>query len=312
MLQLAAYRDAIALDEPFRPAAAAAPADSLPHLLRVALHLLGRDPAVTAGGLWPEDPHDLDRLADTQARQLLRAALTVRPPHPLPPGAARALDALLGGERQARPLTDPAELPTLAQQFPHTTYPAADRTALWQGDITTLAADAIVNAANSALLGCFVPLHPCIDNAIHTAAGPRLRDDCHRIMTLQGGPEPTGTAKITRGYQLPARYVLHTVGPIVDGTLRPAHQEALAASYRACLDLAAETGTIRTVAFCSVSTGVFGYPKQQAARTALDAVADWLKQHPDRLQRVIFNVYADDDHAAYTDALTTPERTPAP
>ncbi|WP_261801600.1 protein-ADP-ribose hydrolase [Streptomyces sp. ISID311] len=311
MLPLAAYRDAIALDEPFRPAAAPAPAGSLPHLVRAALHLLGRDPAVTESGLWPEEPRHLDLFDDTDARLLLRAVLTVRPPHPLPPRTARALDTLLGGERQARPVTDPSELPTLAEQYPQTTYPEAGRTVLWQGDITTLAADAIVNAANSALLGCFVPHHPCIDNAIHCAAGPRLRDDCHRITTLQDNPEPTGTAKITRGYHLPAPYVLHTVGPVVAGPLRSAHQRALAASYRACLDLAAETGTIRTVAFCSVSTGVFGYPKRQAARTALATVADWLDARPGRLHRVIFNVYGDEDRAAYLHALTDTEGTPA-
>ncbi|MGW0816969.1 protein-ADP-ribose hydrolase [Streptomyces viridiviolaceus] len=311
MLPLAAYHDAIALDDPFHPAAAPAPADALSHLVRAALHLFGTGPAVTESGLRPEEPRHLDRLDDTDARLLLRAALTVRPPHPLPRRTARALDALLGGERQARPVTDPTKLPTLAEQFPHTTYPEAGRTVLWQGDITTLAADAIVNAANSALLGCFVPHHPCIDNAIHCAAGPRLRDDCYRIMTLQGNPEPTGTAKITRGYHLPARYVLHTVGPIVDGPLHLAHEQALAASYRACLDLAAEAGTIRTVAFCSVSTGVFGYPKRPAARTALNTVTDWLNAHPGRLDRVIFNVYGDEDRAAYLRALTETEGTPA-
>ncbi|MGW5690899.1 macro domain-containing protein [Streptomyces asiaticus] len=308
-LPLAAYRDAVALDEPFRPTATPALTGSLPHVLRAALHLLADDPAVSKTGLWPEEPLRLD---DADARRLLRAALTVRPPGLLLSSEiTRALDALLGGERRAEAVTDPVTLPTLAQEFPHTVYPAADRTVLWQGDITTLAADAVVNAANSTLLGCFVPMHPCIDNAIHSAAGPRLRDDCHTVMTLQGGPEPTGTAKITRGYHLPAPYILHTVGPVANGPLRPEHQRALAASYRACLALAAEAGTIRTVAFCSVSTGVFGYPRSQAARTALATVAAWLDQHPGHLDRVIFNVYGDADRTAYLHALTDTEGTPA-
>ncbi|MFE6148528.1 macro domain-containing protein [Streptomyces sp. NPDC057889] len=300
-LPLDAYGTAIALAEPFRPGARHAPATRPAYLVREALDLLGEEPTAVRAG-WR--PGAADRLDDAAARRLLRTVLTVRGPDPLPAGAARVLDALLAGERLARDTTDAASLPTLRDAFPAAAYPAADRTALWQGDITTLAADAVVNAANSALLGCFVPMHPCIDNAIHAAAGPRLRADCHTIMSLQGHPEPTGTAKITRGYHPPARYVLHTVGPIVDGPLLPQHERALAASYLACLDLAAEVDGLRTVALCGISTGLFGYPRTPAARTALDAVADWLDRHPARLERVIFNVYTDDDRAAYVRALT--------
>ncbi|WP_406201371.1 protein-ADP-ribose hydrolase [Streptomyces europaeiscabiei] len=300
-LPLPAYRAAIALDEPFGPDAGHDPDDRPADLVREALGLLGEDPATTRIGL---RPGAADRIDDAAARRLLRAVLTVRQPDPLPTRAARVLDALLAGERLARDTTDAASLPTVRDTLPHAAYRAADRTVLWQGDITTLGADAVVNAANSALLGCFAPMHPCIDNALHAAAGPRLRTDCHTIMSLQGHPEPTGTAKITRGYHLPARYVLHTVGPIVDGPVLSEHQRALAASYRACLDLAAEAGGIRSLAFCGISTGVFGYPKAPAARIALDSVAEWLDLHPGRLDRVIFNVYADDDRAAYLQALT--------
>ncbi|MET9762846.1 protein-ADP-ribose hydrolase [Streptomyces sp. NPDC006372] len=300
-LPIASYRAAVALDEPFRPALGHDPGWRSADLVREALGLLSDDPVAVRTGLRPGAADGID---DAAARRLLRAVLTVREARPLPGGAARVLDALLSGERLARGATDAASQPTIRDMFPRTTYRAADRTALWQGDITALGADAVVNAANSALLGCFVPMHLCIDNAIHAAAGPRLRADCHRIMTLQGHPEPTGTAKITRGYHLPARYVLHTVGPVVDGPLRPAHTRALTASYRACLDLATRVEGLRTVAFCGISTGVFGYPKKLAARTALDTVADWLETHPGRLDRVIFNVYADDDLAAYAHALT--------
>ncbi|WP_371661702.1 protein-ADP-ribose hydrolase [Streptomyces sp. NBC_00280] len=300
-LPLAAYRAAVALDEPFRPDAGHGPDGRSADLVREALGLLGDDPAAARVGLLPDTA---ERVDDAAARRLLRAVLTVRDPGPLPTGTTRVLDALLAGERLAHDITDAASLPTVHDTLPRTAYRAADRTALWQGDLTTLGADAVVNAANSALLGCFRPMHPCIDNALHSAAGPRLRDDCHAVMSLQGHPEPTGTAKITRGHHLPARYVLHTVGPIVDGPVLPQHRQALAASYRACLDLAAEVGGIRSLAFCGISTGVFGYPKAPAARIALDTVAEWLDRHPGRLDRVIFNVYADDDRAAYVQALT--------
>ncbi|MGW3939403.1 protein-ADP-ribose hydrolase [Streptomyces phaeochromogenes] len=300
-LPLPAYRAAIALDEPFGPTAGHDPDARRADLVREALALLADDSAAAKAGL---RTGAADRIDDAAARRLLRAVLTVRDPGPLPTGTTRVLDALLAGERLARDTTDAASLPTVRDTLPHATYRAADRTVLWQGDLTTLGADAVVNAANSALLGCFRPMHPCIDNALHTAAGPRLRTDCHTIMSLQGHPEPTGTAKITRGYHLPARYVVHTVGPIVDGPVLPHHQQALAASYRDCLDLAADVGGIRSVAFCGISTGVFGYPKAPAARIALDTVAEWLDLHPGQLGRVIFNVYADDDRAAYVQALT--------
>jgi len=307
-LPLAAYRAAVALDEPFQPAATRDPEQwSGADAVRALLDLLGDDPAAMRAGL---RPGAADGLAEADARRVLRAVLTVREPAPLATEAAGALDMLLSRERRARPTTDAASLPTLRDTLPHTPYRAAGRTALWQGDLTTLGADAVVNAANSALLGCFTPMHACIDNALHAAAGPRLRTDCHTIMSLQGHPEPTGTAKITRGTASATRYVLHTVGPVVDGPLRPPHERALAASYRACLDLAAEVDGVRTVAFCGISTGVFGYPRTPAAHTALDTVADWLDHHPGRFDRVVFNVYGDDDHAAYTRALTesTPSR----
>ncbi|WP_370942096.1 protein-ADP-ribose hydrolase [Amycolatopsis sp. cg5] len=281
-LSLSAYRAAIELDEPFVPAAPAAGADRLPELAETAVQLLSPDP-----GDWPD------------AREALRAVLTVREPGRLDPSLNAALDALLGGERLRRPTVDARTLPTIAQAFPGTGYAGATRTALWRGDITTLAADAIVNAANSALLGCFRPMHSCVDNAIHEVAGPRLRADCQRIMTMQGAPEATGEAKITRGYHLPARYVLHTVGPIVESPVELWHEEALESSYRSCLDVAAEVDDIRTVAFCGVSTGVFGFPKDRAAEIALETVAGWLSVHPGRFDRVVFTTFGALDDAAY-------------
>jgi O-acetyl-ADP-ribose deacetylase (regulator of RNase III) len=274
------YRHAVALDEPFRPLSAPAPAGELELLTSLALRMLGDDPWVGRFRL-PREAGD--------RRRMLRAVLTVREPAPLDPELVAVLDALLGGERRLRPLTNALTLPAPI--------------AVWRGDITLLRADAIVNAANDALLGCFQPMHACVDNAIHDAAGPRLRADCGRIMALQGAPEPTGTAKITRGYHLPAPFVLHTVGPIVHGNLLPAHGTALADSYRACLDLAAEVPGIRTVAFCGISTGIFGFPKRPAARVAIGTVQDWLTAHPGRFDRVVFVAFSGEDEAVYRELL---------
>lgn len=266
---LPGYRRAVALDEPFRPFSAPAPAGDLDSLTGLALRMLGADRLLPGGA--------------EERRRLLRTVLTVREPAPFDPELLAVLDALLGGERKP-----PADARDLPGPIP-----------VWRGDITRLKADAIVNAANDAMLGCFQPMHACVDNAIHDAAGPRLRADCQRIMELQGTPEPTGTAKITRGYHLPASFVLHTVGPIVRGNPSPAHGTALADSYRACLDLAAEVPAIRTIAFCGISTGIFGFPKRPAARIAHDAVRDWSAAHPDRFDRVVFVAFGAEDEAIH-------------
>ncbi|WP_336249734.1 macro domain-containing protein [Stomatohabitans albus] len=198
---------------------------------------------------------------------------------------------------------DPMGLPTIADSFAKTPYPSAPSTSLWQGDITTLAADAIVNAANAGLRGCSIPNHPCIDWAITQRAGHQIIADCQRIIQRQGHPEVAGQAKITRGYNLPSRFVLHTVGPIVRGELTPAHEDALASCYWACLELAAEVGYIRHVAFCAISTGVFGYPKREAAVVALQTVNEWLQTHQGVMDRVIFNVFSHDDRRVYERAI---------
>jgi O-acetyl-ADP-ribose deacetylase (regulator of RNase III) len=253
--------------------------------------------AATPHSGWTRTDLPIERMAP---RDALRALLTIRLPEPKLPDELHAmLDQLLAAEQRTRPATEATDLPSLRDTLPANTYPSAALCALWQGDITTLRADAIVNAANDALLGCFIPFHACIDNAIHAAAGPRLREACGRIMQSQGAPEPTGTAKITPGYHLPASYVLHTAGPIVRGPLRRDHADALASCYLSCLDLAAQTADIRSVAFCCISTGVFGYPKEAAARVALATVDRWLRAHPGALDRVIFNVFSPDDRAVY-------------
>ena len=177
------------------------------------------------------------------------------------------------------------------------------RLSLWQGDITTLRADAIVNAANSQMLGCFSPLHGCIDNIIHTMAGVELREKCYQIMKAQGHEEPTGTAKITPGYNLPARYVIHTIGPIVSGWLTGKDKDLLASCYRSVLSLASDH-QLESVAFCCISTGVFHFPQDKAAEIAVSTVRSWLDAHPETsIHRVVFNVFKNSDRDIYQDIL---------
>lgn len=185
-----------------------------------------------------------------------------------------------------------------------TPSPKDSRLFLWQGDITRLKTDAITNAANAAMQGCFQPLHSCIDNFIHSAAGIELRWRCKQIMDEQGHEEPTGRAKITPGYCLPAKFILHTVGPIVPyGELQDEHRRLLRSSYLSCLELAAENG-LASVAFCCISTGVFMFPAEEAAEIAVAAVREYLDSHPDgSVQKVIFDVFSDRDKAIYDNIL---------
>lgn len=226
-------------------------------------------------------------------RKLLRALVNVRPPGALKPHWLLWQDEELGRQLAEKGVVEADELPR---------SPIYPDMALWQGDITRLAADAIVNAANSRMLGCFSPLHACIDNAIHSAAGMRLREECATLMKAQGGPEPTGQAKITRAYNLPAKWIIHTVGPIVaDG--KPGRKEMLEleSCYKSCLALASEK-RLASVAFCCVSTGVFGFPRKEAANIAVSSVAAFLARHG-LPSLVIFNVFTDDDLKIYKKLL---------
>lgn len=223
----------------------------------------------------------------SEKRRLLRSLMNVRPPVPVREDFLRVQDAYLVDRLAERGVTRLKDL-----------TPVRPGLYLWQGDITTLAVDAIVNAANSQMLGCFVPCHGCIDNAIHSAAGLQLRDACAEIMRAQGHPEPAGRAKLTRAYNLPARYVLHTVGPIVGRWVTWKDRRELAACYRSCLALAAEHG-LRSVAFCCISTGEFHFPNQEAAEIAVRTVREFLEQQTTSVERVIFNVFKDLDAAIY-------------
>ena len=224
-------------------------------------------------------------------RYFLRCLMNVREPRALSPRFFEVQDALLGAEREEKGVIHISELASI---------PADKRIVLWQGDITRLDADAIVNAANSQLLGCFRPGHNCIDNVIHSAAGLQLREECARIMRRQGHEEPTGQAKLTGGYNLPAKHVLHTVGPIISGPLTEEDRALLASCYRSCL-LLAEEKDLRSVAFCCISTGVFRFPKDEAAQIAVESVRAYLKAGC--MEKIVFCVHGDENLRIYQKLL---------
>lgn len=176
-----------------------------------------------------------------------------------------------------------------------------ERIILWKGDITRLKVDAIVNAANNQMEGCFIPGHHCIDNAIHTFAGVQLRNECHQMMKKQGSLEPIGMAKITRAYNLPCQYILHTVGPIIRGSVTKKDEALLASCYENCLTLAKQYH-LKTIAFCCISTGVFHFPNEYAAKIAVKTVKEHLKQST--IEKVIFNVFKDEDEKIYRQLLS--------
>ena len=223
-------------------------------------------------------------------RQLLRGLMNIRAPQNANADFLKTQDEYLQDETAAKGVTDITDL-----------TPVQPGLYLWQGDITTLKCDAIVNAANSGMTGCYVPNHRCIDNAIHTYAGVELRLACEELMEQQSYPEPTGQAKITPAFNLPCRYVLHTVGPIIDGRVTQRDRELLASCYRSCLELAAENG-LESVAFCCISTGEFHFPNELAAEIAVETVKQFMNRKTS-VKKVIFNVFKDLDKALYEKLL---------
>ena len=221
----------------------------------------------------------------SEKRRLLRSLMNVRPPVPVREDFLRVQDAYLVDRLAERGVTRLKDL-----------TPVRPGLYLWQGDITTLAVDAIVNAANSQMLGCFVPCHGCIDNAIHSAAGIQLRNECAQIMEAQGHEEPTGKAKITKGYNLPAKHVIHTVGPIVGMQVTEKQEEELKSCYLNCMKLAEKEG-LKSIAFCCISTGEFHFPNKLAAEIAVKTVDKYLSSS--KLERVIFNVFKEEDYNIY-------------
>lgn len=231
---------------------------------------------------------------DTEGkRRLLRSLMNIRMPKPMDASVLSVQDEYLRERIREAGITQLSDIPVIR-----------DGMCLWQGDITRLAADAIVNAANSQMLGCFVPMHTCIDNCIHTFAGIQLRAECHRQMEQlrerfgASYEQPTAIPMLTDAYNLPAEKIIHIVGPIVEDQLTASLEKDLEACYRNTLDLCSEN-TLLSVAFCCISTGVFRFPKDRAAEIAVTTVCRWLREHPGRIERVVFNVFSDEDRMIY-------------
>lgn len=237
----------------------------------------------------PEDPEG--------KRALLRSLMNIRMPSSISEEVLSVQDEYLRERNKEKGIVALSDIPEIK-----------DGISLWQGDITRLSVDAIVNAANSQMLGCFIPMHGCIDNCIHSFAGIQLRKECDEKMKLkrirygQAYEQPTGVPMLTDGYDLPAKKIIHVVGPIVEGSLRSEHEKLLTDCYFKTLDMCKENG-LRSVAFCCISTGVFHFPNERAAEIAVRSVEKWLKDHPGVMDRVIFNVFKDEDRYYYEQEL---------
>ena len=242
-----------------------------------------------------------------EKRRALRSLMNIRMPGAMAPEVLEVQDEFLREEAAEKGIVTLEEIPTAARQY-GSRKSFGDKISVWQGDITRLQVGAIVNAANSQMLGCFHPCHGCIDNAIHSAAGIELREACSQYMEhrkVQYGKEyeePTGRAVLTEGYNLPAEYVIHTVGPIVYGSLTEKLKEDLRNCYKNILKCCVEHG-IRSVAFCCISTGEFHFPNDEAARIAVAEVRKYLEKHQEDFDRVIFNVFKDVDRELYEDLV---------
>lgn len=230
---------------------------------------------------------------EEEQKRLLRSLMNIRAPRPIRPEVLDVQDAYLRAEVEEKGVVDADALPVSSKNR---------QLVLWRGDITTLKIDAIVNAANSALRGCFVPCHSCVDNIIHSVSGMQLRLACDAIMNEQGYDEPTGSAKITPAYNLPCSYVLHTVGPIVSSVLTKTHCEQLADCYKSCLKLASQKG-LKSIAFCCISTGEFRFPQKTAAEIAVRTVEEFL-QTDTTIEKVVFNVFKQEDYDIYKTILS--------
>ena len=241
---------------------------------------------------------DLTTPSDTEGkRQLLRSLMNIRMPGEMDERVLEIQDDYLQERIQENGIVGLSDIPEIRNGI-----------SIWQGDITRLRVDAIVNAANSQMLGCFVPMHTCIDNCIHTFAGIQLRAECSRQMKKRRArygreyEQPTAVPMLTDAYNLPAKKVVHVVGPIVQDELTPELEEDLADCYTNTLELCAENG-LRSVAFCCISTGVFRFPNKRAAEIAVHTVKEWLEAHPGKMDRVIFNVFKDEDRRYYESEL---------
>lgn len=225
--------------------------------------------------------------------KLLRSLMNVREPKALSEKFLEIQDEFLKEQVKEKGIVKLADIESI---------PANEKISIYQGDITRLEVDAIVNAANSQLLGCFIPCHGCIDNIIHFSSGLQLREECNKIMKKQAHPEETGKAKITSAYNLPSKYVIHTVGPIVYDNLTAKLESDLESCYKSILKCAVENN-LRSLAFCCISTGEFHFPNRRAAEIAISTVEEFLKDNGDKFDRIIFNVFKDIDKEIYENLL---------
>ena len=228
-----------------------------------------------------------------EKRRILRSLMNIRMPKEMSSEILKVQDEYLTERTNEKGVVNLSDIPVIREGL-----------SIWQGDITRLSVDAIVNAANSQMLGCFVPMHTCIDNCIHTFAGVQLRAECNRQMNAlrirygRDYEQPTAVPMLTDAYNLPAKKVVHIVGPIVQYKLTPGLEKDLADCYKNTLDMCADNG-LKSVAFCCISTGVFHFPNKRAAEIAVDTVTEWLHSNPGKVERVIFNVFKDEDKAIY-------------
>ena len=243
---------------------------------------------------------------EEQKRQLMRSLMNIRMPKTVSKEFVQIQNAFLQKEAKEKGIIDVDDIPAVKENF-GVNFENADKISLWQGDITILKADAIVNAANSQMLGCFVPCHGCIDNAIHSAAGIQLREECMNYMEAQrrkygkNYEEPTGTAMITSAYNLPSKYIIHTVGPIVSEKLTQRKCALLKNCYKSCLELS-ERKKLKSIVFCCISTGEYGFSNQQAAEIAVETVIEFL-QGSQNLKKIIFDVFKEEDFEIYQEVI---------
>lgn len=293
LLSLSGYSEIIKLHEKYRPESA----NSLTLDEKIAIIDSLLNTLVTEERLY--DKQRIPEKPDKK-RELIRALLNIRSPGTMKEEFITNIDILLQHELTKKIIFNCHDLLPVSKKFPDNRLKHPDLIFLWQGDITSLRVDTIVNAANDRMLGCFQPLHNCIDNVIHSAAGPLLREDCKTFMDIQGKREDPGDAKITRAYNLPSRYVIHTVGPIIMGDrVSDRQKEELASCYKSSLILASAIKDIKSIAFPCISTGVFNFPGALAAEIAIETADNWLDTNPHHLTHIIFNVFLEEDFHLY-------------
>lgn len=246
------------------------------------------------------------KVKKSDRRMVMRSLMNIRMPKSISAEFLKIQDEFLREEAVEKGIVNLHDIPTIREEY-GSKIDYADKISIWQGDITRLAVDGIVNAANSQMLGCFVPCHKCIDNAIHSSAGIELRQECYEYMQEKRKidlyyEEPTGSAVVTSAYNLPCKYVIHTVGPIVYDELTDKLRNDLKNCYLSCLKSAVKHG-IRSIAFCCISTGEFHFPNEEAAKIALSTVSEFLKTHEEHIDRIIFNVFKDYDLDIYRNLI---------